>query len=152
MPARKDTDSREFFRDHLRDGESAASTLIVFHQRYDGGGDTGGHHHEDFYALYVVQGGRGVHVINDHPYQIARGDVYITPPGTTHRYQRFSRTAALRLSVSQADYFTKRVAGIALAAGILEFAGVARCEETTRLRNYHLHLSPERHREVEGHD
>jgi hypothetical protein len=42
MPARKDTDSREFFRDHLRDGESAASTLIVFHQRYDGGGDTGG--------------------------------------------------------------------------------------------------------------
>jgi AraC family L-rhamnose operon regulatory protein RhaS len=149
-PASSGADSREYFRDHLQHGESAASTLIVFHQRYDGGGDTGGHHHEDFYALYVVQGGRGVHVINDHPYQIARGDVYITPPGTTHRYRDYHELRAEAFCF-QADYFgEEELQALRSLPGFWSLLVSPNVEETARLRDYHLHLSPERHSEVEA--
>jgi AraC family transcriptional activator of pobA len=44
--------------------------------------------HEDFFALYVVQRGRGTHVIEGVPYAIARGDVYVMGLDTTHYYTR----------------------------------------------------------------
>ena len=42
--------------------------------------------HVDHYALYIVRGGRGIHAISGHPYGIARGDVYVSPPGSVHSY------------------------------------------------------------------
>lgn len=43
--------------------------------------------HDDFYALYIVQSGRGVHVINDRSFGMARGDVYLLLPGARHFYR-----------------------------------------------------------------
>lgn len=56
---------------------------------YERDTDTGLHKHENFYALYIVQGGQGIHLINNHPYGIARGDVYMLPPGSIHAYRDY---------------------------------------------------------------
>lgn len=64
-----------------------ALPLFYYRQSYDAVGDSGLHLHADHYALYVVHGGRGVHEINSHPYGIARGDVYLAPPGSIHAYR-----------------------------------------------------------------
>ena len=40
--------------------------------------------HTDFYALYIVQRGRGRHVIEGVSYALARGDVYVMGPDTSH--------------------------------------------------------------------
>jgi AraC-like DNA-binding protein len=44
------------------------------------------HQHDDFFAMYVVSRGRGIHAIDGVPYGIARGDVYLMYPGMRHRY------------------------------------------------------------------
>jgi AraC-like DNA-binding protein/quercetin dioxygenase-like cupin family protein len=67
----------------------ASLSLLIRQEHYHNGADTGLHRHEDFYALYVVQAGQGTHVIDNHPYMITRGDVYILPPGSVHAYQDF---------------------------------------------------------------
>jgi AraC-like DNA-binding protein/quercetin dioxygenase-like cupin family protein len=67
----------------------ASLSLLIRQEQYHNGLDTGLHRHEDFYALYVVQAGQGMHIIDNHPYMITRGDVYILPPGSVHAYQNF---------------------------------------------------------------
>ena len=67
--------------------------LAILEQGYDRlatGDDTGLYRHEDFYALYVIQSGRGIHDIDGHPYSLKRGDVYFTLPGSTHAYRDYS--------------------------------------------------------------
>jgi AraC-like DNA-binding protein/mannose-6-phosphate isomerase-like protein (cupin superfamily) len=63
--------------------------LAARREFYEGDTDTGLHKHEDFYALYIVQGGQGIHLINNHPYGIARGDIYMLPPGSIHAYRDY---------------------------------------------------------------
>lgn len=63
--------------------------LEIRHEFYLEGNNTGPHWHGDFYALYVVRSGHGIHNIDQHPYGITRGDVYILPPGTVHGYQDY---------------------------------------------------------------
>lgn len=63
--------------------------IVARREFYEGDTDTGLHKHEDFYALYIVQGGQGIHLINKHPYGIARGDVYMLPPGSIHAYRDY---------------------------------------------------------------
>ncbi len=65
--------------------------LHLRHEIYEKGYDTGNHRHKDFYALYIVQGGKGIHIINQHPYTITRGDVYLMPPGASHAYRDYQR-------------------------------------------------------------
>jgi AraC family L-rhamnose operon transcriptional activator RhaR len=43
-------------------------------------------YHRNFFSLYVVQEGHGTHLIDATPYLIARGDVYVMRPGSTHMY------------------------------------------------------------------
>jgi AraC-like DNA-binding protein/quercetin dioxygenase-like cupin family protein len=64
-------------------------SLAIRREFYEEGTDTGLHKHKDFYALYIVQGGQGIHLINHHPYGIARGDVYMLPPGSIHAYRDY---------------------------------------------------------------
>lgn len=47
------------------------------------------HQHADFMAVYLVRRGRGLHVIDDQPFAVARGDVYVMACGATHAYSRF---------------------------------------------------------------
>jgi AraC family L-rhamnose operon regulatory protein RhaS len=91
-----------------------------------------------------------VHVINDHPYQIARGDVYITPPGTTHRYRDYHELRAEAFCF-QADLFQKEeLQALRSLPGFWSLLVSPDEKASAHLRDYHLHLSPERHREVEN--
>jgi AraC-like DNA-binding protein len=63
--------------------------LCLRREFYDDGATTGDHRHLDFCALYVVRGGRGLHVVDNVAYGITRGDVYLLPPGATHAYRDY---------------------------------------------------------------
>jgi len=45
--------------------------------------------HADFFALYIVRQGRGIHVVDGVPYGVARGDVYVMGVGMMHWYSRY---------------------------------------------------------------
>ena len=60
--------------------------LVLRREFYATGATTGAHLHRDFCALYIVKSGRGVHQIDGIPFGIARGDVYLLPPGARHAY------------------------------------------------------------------
>lgn len=80
--------AREYFQENYkRELEAQRLPLVYSRQSYQAVRDSGLHLHEDHYALYLVHGGRGLHEINGHPYAVARGDVYLTPPGTMHAYR-----------------------------------------------------------------
>lgn len=83
---RDSTPSHNYFQ-HMR--QHPLLPLHIRREFYEDGTDTGPHRHEDFYALYVVQAGKGIHVINNHPYGIARGDVYMLPPASIHAYHEY---------------------------------------------------------------
>ncbi len=127
--------------------------LHIIHEFYEDGLDTGPHRHEDFYAFYVIQGGQGIHIINDHPCVITRGDIYILSPGSIHAYQDYHD-----LSVD-AFYFQPRLFSRDELAALQSLSGFWRLllptEQLFReslmndsahiqyLRDYRLHVSPE---------
>ncbi len=129
--------------------------LCIRHEFYDQGSDTGQHLHEDFYALYVVQEGKGVHVINRHPYGIARGDVYVLPPRAIHAYHDYDTLTV------DAFYFSPQLfsyeeslalRGLSGFWDLLITLGTAAAEEVSAQEeslDHHLHLSPEQHKDVE---
>lgn len=63
--------------------------LQIYREFYGNEKETGPHWHMDFYALYIARAGQGIHVIDDHPYGIVRGDVYLLPPGAVHVYRDY---------------------------------------------------------------
>ncbi|RYG34069.1 helix-turn-helix domain-containing protein [bacterium] len=46
------------------------------------------HTHLDFYAIYVVRRGRGIHVLDGVPSGVSRGDVFAMAAGATHAYSQ----------------------------------------------------------------
>src|SRR5262249_24118740 len=42
--------------------------------------------HVDFYAIFLIERGRGVHVIDSTPYAVSRGDVYVVGKGANGRF------------------------------------------------------------------
>lgn len=78
----------EYFRENYAAVLERQIVPLSYHrQSYNAVADSGLHRHEDHYALYVVHGGHGTHQINGHPYGIARGDIYLAPPGSEHAYR-----------------------------------------------------------------
>ena len=134
--------------------------LRIVHELYENGVDTGSHWHDDFYAFYVVQSGKGIHVINSHPYAVTRGDVYILSPGSVHAYHDYHD-----LSID-AFYFQPRLFSRDELAALQSLSGFWRLLLPTEhlfgephmndsahiqhLHDYRLHVSPERHHIVEG--
>lgn len=57
---------------------------------YELGDFSGTFQHTDFLALYAVRSGRGIHRIDNHPYGIVKGDVYLMAVGATHEFNNFS--------------------------------------------------------------
>lgn len=47
--------------------------------------------HTDFLSLYLVRRGRATHVIEDQPFEVARGDVYAMQVGQAHWFERCDR-------------------------------------------------------------
>lgn len=60
-----------------------------------GKGSPYGLRHEDFHALYVIEAGRGFHVIDGLSYGISRGDIYAMGPGSEHTWAECENLRAL---------------------------------------------------------
>lgn len=103
----------------------------------------GSHHHVDFYALYVVAGGHGTHIVNGEPFGMARGDIYFLAPGAIHDYRvpDFVEVDAL--------YFRHDLFSSTQKAAFDDEGGLASLLDSQRsgaMRR--LHLSPTRHAAV----
>jgi len=76
------------------------------------------HRHEDFYALYIVRRGKGVHVIDGVSYGISRGDAYLMRPGMEHQYRSYRE---LKIA---AVYFTSNALTERLRPALEELGGL----------------------------
>jgi AraC family L-rhamnose operon regulatory protein RhaS len=147
----------EYFSSYRARCWRAEQPLAVLHQWYEAGDDTGAYRHVDFYALYVVRAGRGIHVINDHPYPIRRGDVYITPPGSVVSYRDYRRLQA-EVFCFQAQLFTdEELDALSELPGFqhLFIRGERALEPVvadthTLARATQLHLTPARYQDVDA--
>src|SRR5579883_1759523 len=75
------------------------------------------HRHTDFFALYIVRSGRGIHIIDDIPYGVSRGDVYAMGLGVTHTYTQCEGL------FSDALYFSPRLFSRATREALAETPG-----------------------------
>lgn len=114
---------------------------VLRREFYASGHTTGTHLHRDFCALYVVKSGRGTHQIDGVPFGIARGDVYLLPPGALHAY-----TGYHHLEID-AFYFPLRLWSDEELCALREVSGFWQLvlESATQ----RLHLRPEAHRQIE---
>ena len=116
--------------------------LILRREFYAAGATTGTHLHRDFCALYVVKSGRGVHQIDGVPFGIARGDVYLLPPGARHAY-----TGYQNLEVD-AFYFPPALWSDEELGALREVSGFWHLLLKNEARR--LHLTPETHAPIEA--
>ena len=75
--------------------------------------------HVDFFALYIVQRGQGTHVIEDKPYAMSRGDVYVMGLDTAHYYIQ------CRNLVVQGLYFTPNLFDAATLDAFAAIPGIS---------------------------
>jgi len=123
--------------------------LAVQRNYFEGGADIGEHRGEDFYSLYIVRGGRGVEIVNAHPYVISRGDVYIVPAGMAHGFRDYE---ALEMDAFyfQIRLFTRgELIALREMAGFWELFVPRRAQGAGKFRNQRLHLTLEQHRTIE---
>ena len=134
------------FRSHF--GGMRGMAFLVLREFLEGGTETGLHCHDDAYTLTVIRAGRGTVLINDHPYGLVRGDVYIIPPGHVHGIRDY-QGIELDGFYFQAELFTRgELAALRQLKGfwkLLMHNDVAEAPVGDR----RLHLSPERHREID---
>jgi AraC-like DNA-binding protein len=124
--------------------------LATRREFYESGVDTGLHQHKDFYALYTIQGGQGIHLINNHPYGIARGDIYMLPPGSIHAYSDY------QLLVIDAFYFSPTLFSAQELLALQSLPGLWRLfinqndtAQENGFNDHRLHMSPVHFHEVE---
>ena len=119
------------------------SDLLLRREYLQRGDDSFENCHMDFYALYIVRGGKGVHWINGQPYLMTRGDAYIMPPRSTHNFRHYN---SLEID---AFYFRTRVFRRDELAILRESSGFWRLFVTSpgtiveSAPDYRLHLSPQ---------
>lgn len=143
--------THEYFSSYDSQRWHAAQPLIVLHQHYQRGKDTGAWQHMDFYALYVVRAGRGIHRINEHPYAIRRGDVYITPPGSVHRYCDFDGLQAIAFCFQAQLFADDALDALSELPGFqhLFVRGHNGPKASPTTHDYQRHLSPNQYDEVD---
>ena len=122
-------------------GDCGSLDLVLRREFYAAGKTTGTHLHLDFCALYVVKSGRGVHQIDEIPFGIARGDVYLLPPGARHAY-----TGYQNLEID-AFYFPLGLWSDEELGALREVSGFWHLLLENEARR--LHLRPEAHRQIE---
>jgi AraC-like DNA-binding protein len=110
---------------------------------YENGENSGWFLHSDFLALYAVRGGRGIHWIDNQPYGLVRGDVYLMAPGATHRFCQFSDLEM------DAFYFQVGMFQAEELAALREIPGIWRLFAGDTDVEHRIHLSPEQWRKIE---
>lgn len=110
---------------------------LLRREYYERGVHSGYDRHLDFYALYLVRGGSGVHRINGTPYGLARGDVYLMPPGTLHAYENWEKLEI------DAFYFPSELFEPAEMVALRELQGFWGLLLDAPQASHRLHLAPE---------
>jgi len=127
--------------------------LAIRRDFFERGEDAGLHYNLDFFVLYIVRGGRGVYLVDDHPYAVARGDVYILRPGLRHGFRNY-RGVELDMLAFQTTLFTKSdLAALRSSAGFWQLFLPGDSRGNSRKGGFQpqrLHLSPERYVQVES--
>ena len=123
-------------------GDGGALELVLRREFYAAGATTGAHLHLDFCALYIVKSGRGVHQIDDVPFGIARGDVYLLPPGARHAYADYQNLEI------DAFYFPLDLWNDEELSALREASGFWHLLLGNEARR--LHLSPEIYAQIEA--
>lgn len=129
-----------YFRDILL---HPTLSLTVQREYYDSGETTGWHRHMDFLSLYAVRRGRGVHWIDQTPYGLTKGDIYLLAPGATHRYCDY---ADLEID---AFYFQTELFQAAELKALRELAGFWRLFVGDGNVEHRIHLTPEEWHEAQ---
>ncbi|GCE19198.1 AraC family transcriptional regulator [Dictyobacter kobayashii] len=127
--------------------------LGIRQEIYSQGTDTGLHKHEDFYACYVVRSGSGVHLINNHPYAITRGNVYVLTPGTVHAYRNYCQMVIDAFYFQPELFLSDELLALHSLSGFWQLFIAPETLSKPALReeaiDHHLHLSPEKQNEIE---
>jgi AraC-like DNA-binding protein/mannose-6-phosphate isomerase-like protein (cupin superfamily) len=103
--------------------------------------------HSDFFSLYVVRRGRGIHVIDGVPYGVARGDVYAMGPGMVHHFVDCRDLLLDTLHFSPAVFDAATLDALAETSG---FHDLFVTREARPGANRWLHLTPAAYEEITG--
>ena len=142
-----DVTKHESFEDHVPHPPGLA--LGVQRQFFESGERTGLYCHDDFYELYVIRAGRGVSVINEHSYNLVRGDVYIVSPGGAHGLCDYKGIES-DVFYFQTSLFTRaELAALRQMRGFWKLLLHDGDSRHDRKNDRRLHLSPERHESIE---
>ncbi|HEX9997834.1 MAG TPA: AraC family transcriptional regulator [Abditibacterium sp.] len=144
-----------YFRDATQNNERCLFEWLPQHPQlrfamrreyWERGNRGGPNRHEDFFALYIVKSGRGIHQIDGTPYGISRGDVYLLAPGSTHIYLDY-RDLVIDAAYFPFDWLESRdIEALRDVVGFWRlFASGGQSGIDRR-----LHLSPETHRTIEA--
>jgi AraC-like DNA-binding protein/quercetin dioxygenase-like cupin family protein len=120
--------------------------LTVRRETFRRGVHAGPHRHVDFYALYIIRGGQGIHMIDSTPYAISRGDVYLLAPGSIHGYLDY------RDLLIDAIYFPVSLLETHEIEALRELSGFWHLFMNGGEKNVgrRLHLSPTQHTQIEA--
>ncbi|MBW3636861.1 MAG: AraC family transcriptional regulator [Armatimonadetes bacterium] len=121
--------------------------LLLRRERYERAASTGDHLHLNFYALYLVRGGQGIHVIDGRPYGIVRGDAYLVAPGSVHSYRDYEHLE-LDALYFQLSLFSE--AEIEALRALRGFWRLFAARDDTSNVEHRLHLPPETYRWAES--
>ena len=119
------------------------SDLLMRREYLQHGDDSVETRHMDFYALYIVRGGKGVHWINGQTYLMTRGDAYIMPPRSAHKFCQYD---SLEID---AFYFRTRVFRrdeipiLRASSGFWRLFVASPQAPVESSADYRLHLSPQ---------
>ena len=109
------------------------------------------HRHTDFFALYVVRSGRGIHTIDDIAYSVSRGDVYAMGLGVTHCYSQCDSLISDALYFDPGIFSQADRVALAETPGFLAmFVAGLRPGNADAGSGRWLHLTPEAYQDVAG--
>lgn len=102
-----------------------------------------GYRHLDFFSLYVVQRGRGTHVIEGAPFGVARGDVYAMGPGMAHYFSGCEDLVLETLHFAPQIFDAAARRALANTPGLPRlFVGAATSSRNDGTAGRWLHLTP----------
>lgn len=118
--------------------------FVMRRDYYESGDSTHTYLHIDFVGLYVVRSGRAIHWVDNHPYGLVRGDVYLMAPGSTHRFCQFTD---LELDVF---FFSNTFFNTEELTALRECPGIWRLFASDIEMEHRIHLRPESWRLIEA--
>ena len=109
------------------------------------------HRHHDFFSLYLVRQGQGIHVIDGVEYGVARGDVYAMGQGMAHYFLRAESLVLHTLHFSPQIFDPATLDALSETRGFLSFFVEEPLHRAERREGGRwLHLTPDAYAQIEA--